>query len=80
MRIFDRSWIIDRVFAGRHQTLAIEELGLPLSMESRVRKGPLDIERERALELIEARIKAASEQSNFGFECVDDCIESSLLA
>jgi len=80
VRIFDRSWIIDRVFAGRHQTLAIEELGLPLSMESRVRKGPLDIERERALELIEARIKAASEQSNFGFECVDDCIESSLLA
>ena len=49
-------------------------------MESRVRKGPLDIEIERALELIEARIKAASEQSNFGFECVDDCIESSLLA
>ena len=62
VRILDRSWILDRVFDGMHQKLAIEELGLPQSMEPRVRKGPLDVERERELGLIEARIKAASEQ------------------
>ena len=80
VRIFDRSWIIDRIFGGRHQTLAIEELGLPQSMEPQVRKGPLDLERERELDIIESRIKVATEQGRFGFECVDDCAEASTLA
>ncbi|MDB5902755.1 MAG: hypothetical protein JWM26_1633, partial [Betaproteobacteria bacterium] len=42
VRVFDRQWILDQVFALRLEELAIETLGIETSVRREVRKGPLD--------------------------------------
>lgn len=80
VRIFDLSWILDHVYSGGHQALAIEELGLEVPAHTRVRKGPLDLRREEGLEEVEARIAGAAQRGRFGFQFVEDCIEAATLA
>ena len=80
VRILDRSWILDRVFVGRHEALAIEELRLSVTRAPAVRKGPVDLAREKDLGEIETKIKEATEQGHLGFQFVDDCIEAASLA
>ena len=80
IRILDRSWILDRVFGSGLEDLAIDVLKLSISLRKVVRKGPLDLQRERDLEEIETRIKVASEQSRFGLQYVADCIEAAELS
>jgi hypothetical protein len=80
VRILDRTWILDRIFGGRHEALVIEELRLATSIRTRVRKGPLDVEREKEIEEVEARIREASQQRQFGLQFVDDCLNAATLA
>jgi len=80
VRILDRSWILDRVFVGNHEELAIETLGIDTPMRRQVRRGPLDVQRERDLEEIEERITASSQEGCIGFQFVDDCMEAAVLA
>lgn len=80
VRIFDRTWILDRVFQGKHEVVAIEELKLSLQIRTEVRKGLRDAERESDLEQIEERIQDATQQGHFGYQFVDDCLEAALLA
>jgi hypothetical protein len=80
VRIFDRAWILDRVFGGHHEELTIAELKVTALTKARVVKGPRDAEAERAREEIEERIKAATTQQAFGHLFVDDCIEAARLA
>ena len=49
VRVFDRTWILDRVFTGRHEAVAIEELKLQISVRIQQRKGPLDLQKESEL-------------------------------
>lgn len=42
VRIFDKTWILDKVFANEHETLAIEDLQIVTSKRKEVQKGPLD--------------------------------------
>jgi tetratricopeptide (TPR) repeat protein len=78
VRILDRTWILDRVFAGRHENVAIEKLAIAVSTIREIRKGPLDLQRERDLEELEQRIRgAASHGPRLPF--VDDCLEAALL-
>ncbi|MDD5677069.1 MAG: hypothetical protein PHW60_03635 [Kiritimatiellae bacterium] len=76
VRILDRSWILDRVFLGGMENVAIDELKLSTALRKIVRKGPLDLQREQDLEEIEARIKDSSEHGRFGMQFVADCIEA----
>jgi hypothetical protein len=76
VRIFDRTWILDRVFSGRLENLAIEELGLKTSVRREVRKGPRDTEREQDLEAVEARIADMLQQGRH----TPALVEESLLA
>ena len=76
VRILDRSWILDRVFSGRHEMLAIEELRLSVTRVPAVRKGPFDQAREKDLGEVETRIKEATAHGNLGFQFVEDCIEA----
>jgi hypothetical protein len=80
VRILDRNWILDRVFAGHHEQLAIEHLGIQVSAREEIKRGPLDTERQRELTEIEARIAAATRDNRFTFQVVEDCIGAARLA
>ena len=80
VRILDRSWILDHVFGGGHEGLAVEDLRLTSSVRKRVQKGPLDVQRERELAEIEQRVKSAGQQGRFSIQSVEDCIDSAILA
>lgn len=80
VRILDRSWVVERVFSGQHESLAIEELGLTTVVRNEIHKGPLDIQRERNLEELEKRIETALQEGRLGLSLVDDCIEAAELS
>lgn len=80
VRIFDRSWILDRVFQGRHENLAIEELRLSPSLRTSVRQGAQDLEAERELTEVENSLTQASREGHFGHQFVTDCIEACKLS
>jgi hypothetical protein len=80
VRILDRSWILDRVFTSRHEQLAIEQLGIPISAREEIRRGPLDTERQRELAQLETDIAAAIQDGRFTFQVVEDCIRTAQLA
>ena len=76
VRILDRTWILDKVFGNKFEKLAIEELGLEISMRRETQKGPLDIQRERKLDELEKRIEEAIQQGNYNFSLAEDCLAS----
>lgn len=76
VRVFDRTWLLDKVFSGRLEQLAIDQLGLKTSVRREVRKGPRDTEREQALESIEARIAAALQDHRHTSGLVEDCLKA----
>ena len=80
VQILDRSWILDRIFAGRLEGLAIEDLGLAPSLRPQTRQGPLDLQRQKELAEAEERIKAAIQDGRLGHQLADDCIEAATLA
>jgi hypothetical protein len=80
VRIFDRMWILDRVFTGKHEALAIEHLKITPSVQKVARKGRNDLQREEELKQVEARIQEATQQNRLGYQFVDDCIEAATLA
>jgi hypothetical protein len=80
VRIFDRTWILDSVFSGRHEALAVEEFGLANSLLPVRDLGPNDTAREKELAGLEERIRTALSERRHGPALVDDCIEAALLA
>lgn len=76
--ILDRNWILDRVFSGRHQDLAVEELGVA-GLRREQTMGPRDLERGRALDEVEARIKASLADGRRGPALVDDALRAADL-
>lgn len=80
VRILDRTWILDRVFEGRHQELAITELGITgLSADVEL-KGPRDTARELELEHAEKRITDALAGGTPRPALVDTAIKAANLA
>lgn len=80
VRIFDLTWILDRIFEGRHEQLVIQELNLQCELRTTIRQGLRDASRQSEWEAIEARIKTAVEQGTQGRILADDCVEAVLLA
>lgn len=80
VRILDRNWILDRVFTGHHEQLAIEQLGIQVSAREEIRRGPRDTERARELAELETRIAGAAQESRFTFQFVEDCVRAAQLA
>lgn len=56
IRIFDRTWIVEKVFGNNHKEIAIEKLGLSDSFKDEVKIGPLDYRRGQKLDEIEQYI------------------------
>ena len=80
VRILDRTWILDRVFEGRHEKLAVDELRVTTLSLREVKKGPLDVKREGELEKVEKRIQEALQAGRFGSALVDEAIDAADLA
>jgi hypothetical protein len=80
VRVLDRTWILDKVFANGHEALAIDDLQLATSARRELRKGPLDTQRELDLSELEDRIQNALQNGEFTFQVAEDCIESADLA
>ena len=80
VRILDRSWILERVYAGGHTSLAIEELRLQVSARTTIQKGPFDLRRESELTTVDGRIDEAVRTGRPGPMLVDDLTQSALLA
>ena len=80
VRILDRSWIIDRVFKNDHKSLAIETLRLNIPLVPKQTRGPHDTERQSELEELEAQIKNPNRYAGLGYQLVEDCLKTAILA
>jgi hypothetical protein len=80
VRILDRTWILDRVFQGSHQALAVEQLHMDVGLRRSVRLGPMDASRQQRLADLEDRVLEGVRQSRFGPGLVDDAIEAARLS
>lgn len=80
VRILDRTWILDNVFDGCYENLAIDELGIVIARSRRVRLGPRDEERRTALDALEQRIKGAAEEERFDIVYVEDCLDAAIAS
>ena len=58
IKIFDRAWIVEKVFSKNHKDVAIEKLGLSNNFKEEVKIGPLDYERKQKLDEMEKYILA----------------------
>ena len=80
VRVFDRTWILDRVFTNHREDLAIATLKPQVSLRSVVKQGPQDMEAEQKLAEIEARIRQTAETKDFGFVFAEDCLNAAKIA
>ncbi len=80
VRIFDLSWILDRVFANGREALAVETLGVTGLSRSTPRTGPLDAQRADELAEVEARIHQATQAGGLSRATVDDMVRAAVLA
>lgn len=80
VRVLDRTWLLDRVFEGNHEAIAVEELSVTALSRQDVKKGPLDTRREEELEEAEAQIREALQEGRYGTALVDHALESAALA
>lgn len=80
VRILDRTWILDRVFAGRHEAIAIDELGVTALTHRKVAKGPQDVKREEELNELEKLIQEAIQIGRINSSLVDDVLDAADLA
>ena len=80
VRIFDRTWILDKVFTNHLEQLVIEELKLTTAVRHEIRKGPLDTQHEQDLRAIEGRIEIALQAKRYTSILVEDCLEAADLA
>lgn len=80
VRILDRTWILDRVFSGKREALAIDELKMKTTVRIQRRVGPLDLQRGHELEEVEARIKEGGDHGRKTPALADDCLRAVELA
>jgi hypothetical protein len=79
--IFDRSWIVERVFRNDRIDIAIQSLSLT-QFDSLNRKaiGPRDFEREADLRALEAQIEDPTRYVGVGYQLVEDALRTAILA
>jgi len=80
VRILERQWILDRVFAGKHEALAIDELQMSVRLKPTFRRGPNDTGRQQEMEALEKRIVTAISESQQSAAIVWDAIKVAVLA
>jgi hypothetical protein len=80
VRIFDRTWLLDKVFQNKHEALAIETLRLQVPAIDEQRPGPQDAQRLLDFEELQAQVREATSQQRYSMALVDECLEMAILA
>jgi hypothetical protein len=80
VRIFDRTWILDKVFQNKREELAVEKLDLAVTRLPTINKGPRDLQRERDLEEIETQIEQAVTADQYSLHLADDSMTAAILS
>ena len=80
VRIFDRTWLLDKVFENQHEALAIETLRLAVPIQQQTRSGPQDAQRLLEFDAGQASIREAISQQQYSFGLVDECLATAILA
>ncbi len=80
VHIFDRNWILERIFAGGHQDIAIKELKVTGLKRSHQVTGPNDTARLEELASMEAALSQAASSDQFDGSVVDTAIAIGDLA
>lgn len=80
VRILDRTWMVQRVFANRREKLAVEELRLTTFARTEEVRGPLDARRIERLDAINGRLEEAVDAGNLDGTLVDEGLEYAEVA
>jgi len=80
VRILDRNWILKEVFENKREAIVKEELHVESITETRIKKGPLDLQKEEDLEAIDKAIEEALSNGNRSSSVVNDAIDSAVLS
>jgi hypothetical protein len=80
VRILDRTWIVEKVFANGRERLAIESLKCTVPLVPAPKKGPRDLSREAELKELEEQISDPSRYAGLGYQLVEDALQAALLA
>ncbi|MFZ4409389.1 MAG: hypothetical protein ACOYOH_18765 [Paracraurococcus sp.] len=81
VHIFDRTWIVETVFARRLFDLAASALGMRARGAARVpRTGPGDASRQVRLREIEQQIATYDERRAVEYQLVEDCLEAAIVS
>lgn len=78
--IFDREWIIDRVFSHSHKDLAFTELHAGSHEPRELQIGPEDFRRQQALDVLENRIAKIGSKPQDQTQIVTDSFEAAQLS
>lgn len=80
VRIFDRTWILNKVFSNRLEDFAIEQLDIKTSVRREIQKGPRDTAREQAFNTVEDEINNILSTNNRTPILVEKCLMAADLA
>lgn len=80
VRIYDRTWILDKVYGNGLEQLAIDELRMDVPKGTEVRSGPKDTGRLRALEDTEKEIDLALREDRRSSALVNSMLYAAQLA
>ena len=78
--IHDRTWIVEKVFANKRESLAIETLKCAVPFATMLKKGPRDLSREAELKELEQQINDPDRYAGLNYQLVEDAIQAARLA
>jgi hypothetical protein len=78
--IFDREWIIDRVFSHGHKDIAFEHLHAGEFDPTKIKVGPNDFRRHQALEQLEDRLAKLGPNADDVIQLLSDSLQAAFLS
>lgn len=79
--IFDRTWIVEKVFENDGLRLAVDTLGISSAQSLETKKlGKLDAARQVELGNLEQQISDSARYKNTSFQLTEDCLQAALIA
>lgn len=80
VRIFDRTWILERVMTNHHERLAVQSLGLQVPVPRERRVGPRDTRRSAKLEELLSRLRQPQPGETDDYAQSQDYLRAAKLA
>jgi hypothetical protein len=81
VRVIDRSWIVEKVYANGHLAMAIDALGIGGGgVDTTQKPGPLDIARLTELEELDRQIADPAHYVGADYQLAEDSLQAALLA